>query len=234
MVTIACISSKVLTTGANFAHPPLMANRLVRTMLEAHAKEALCLKRRRQPRDDSVSSSISLGSMSDPALTENEAVDGQAPTSKEQANEWGRDLATLRDHAKRCKKAHRAAGIAALLVVGQQTVPWAVPRSEQRAAERDAQHAAEALAAPAREPGTAVATVSTGLASTAALASPANNASSATRNGVGGNDNLNYQFSDTDDDIALEYQLPDYQFSDTDDGIELEYQLSDLDADFAP
>jgi hypothetical protein len=72
------------------------------------------------------------------------------------------------------------------------------------------------------------------LASIAALASPANNASSSTRNGVGGNATLNYDVSDTDDDLALECQLPDYQFSDTEDGSELEYQLSDHDAGFAP
>ena len=200
-------------------------DRLVRTMHEAMAEEALCLKRSRQLRDHSPSSSISLGSMSDPALTENEADDGQAPTSNEQAKEWGRDLATLRDHAKRSKKVRRAE---------RPTVPWAVPRSEQLAAERDAPHAAEAMAAHAREPGTAVAKVSTGLASIAALASPANNASSSTRNGVRGNAILNYDVSDTDDDLALECQLPDYQFSDTEDGSELEYQLSDHDAGFAP
>jgi len=183
-----------------------MVNRLMRTMLEAQAKEALCLKRRRQPRDDSVSSSISLGSMSDPALTENEADDGQGPTSKEQAKEWGRDLATLRDHAKRRKKAHRAAGTAALVLAGQQTVPRAVQRAVQRAAERDAQRAAEASAAPATELGTAVATVATSLAqslaNTAAPAAPANNASVATRDDVDSDDDLGYQLSDPDNDIA--------------------------------
>jgi hypothetical protein len=162
IVAIACVASTVLTTSAEFAHPPLMVKRLTRTMLEAQAKEALCLKRRRQRRDDSVSRSISLGLLSDPAPTENEADRGQGATSKEQAKEGGRDLAFLRDHAKRCKKAHRAASNAALLVAGQQTVPWAVQREVQRAAQRDAQRAAEASAAPATELGTAVATVGTG------------------------------------------------------------------------
>jgi hypothetical protein len=142
--------------------------------------------------------------MSDPALPENEADDGQGPTSPEQAKEWGRDLATLRDHAKRRKKAHRAAGIAApvLADITQAMVDAAV----QRAAERAAQRAAEAFAAPATELGTAVTTVATGLAqslaNTAAPAAPANNASIATRDDVDGDDDLGYQLSDPDDDIA--------------------------------
>jgi hypothetical protein len=146
-----------------------MVNRLMRTMLEAQAKEALCLKRRRQQRDDSVSRSISLGLLSDPAPTENEADRGQGATSKEQAKEGGRDWAFLRDHAKRCKKAHRAASNAALLVAGQQTVPWAVQREVQRAAQRDAQRASSASAALATDVAPAE-SCAEGVAAAAALA----------------------------------------------------------------
>ena len=69
----------------------------------AQASEAARLKRLRS-RCGSESSSISLGSMSDPAFHVHSEDDSRGPTTFNEADKWGRDLANRRDEAKQNKK----------------------------------------------------------------------------------------------------------------------------------
>ena len=131
--------------------------------------------------------------MSEPALTGNEADNDQNPTSPELAEGSGRDLATVRDQAKRRKRVQSAADVVIPLLtdITQDMVDAAL----QKAGELATEPAFQFHSAPPTKLGTAVATVATGLAryfaNTAEPHAPAKNAS-----------DLVYQLSDSVDDIA--------------------------------
>ena len=107
-------------------------------MSQARASEATRLKQLRS-RGGSDSSSISLGSMSDPAFHVHSEDDSRGPTTFNEADRWGRKMANRRDEAKQNKKARRHAGIPraaapVLAVFTQATVDAAVQRAEPRKA----------------------------------------------------------------------------------------------------
>ena len=114
-----------------------MERRMV-AMSQAQVSEATRLKRLRS-RGGSDSSSMSLGSVSDPAFHVHSEDDSRGPTIVNQADNWTRDLANRRDETKQGKKVRRDAGIAraaapVLAVLTQATVDAAVQQAEPRKA----------------------------------------------------------------------------------------------------